>query len=170
MILPREIWKDVLGFEGAYQVSNIGNVRNKKSGRKLNPSKASTGYMMVDLRIGEINKRKNATVHRLVMESFLGYKPLDVNHIDGNKGNNMITNLEYCTREYNLKHALKTGLRKPRKTTIIIGKDINTGIEYIFDSYENVYKFLNIKKTTSIWRAIKTGKVYKNMVWERGIE
>jgi hypothetical protein len=105
-------WKDIPGFEGKYQVSDDGQVRSivkGKNGRKpgLISGKIGTrGYRVVSLRLN--NNPSYHLVHRLVMAAFVGKCPdgLQVNHIDGNKLNNHISNLEYVTPITNLMHAL----------------------------------------------------------------
>ena len=115
-----EIWKDIEGFEGIYQVSNLGNVKSlrKWNGHKyvvgekiLKPSLSSTGYYKVKL-YGE--KKKDCKVHRLVAVAFIEKKDgkLHINHKDGNRLNNKSNNLEWCTQRENVIHAIKTGLRK----------------------------------------------------------
>ena len=115
----KEIWKDVVGYEALYQVSNLGRVRsknrldgsgNKRKGmvRKLNPQK--DGYIHVNL--CKSGKVKHIGVHRLVAQAFIPNpqnKP-QVNHIDGDKANNHLSNLEWSTRSENMIHALKIGL------------------------------------------------------------
>ena len=108
-----EIWKDVAGYEGFYQVSNKGNVRSvarkdsigrKRDGRILKPRYDKDGYLNVGLCKNGKSKTKN--VHRLVAESFIpnpkGF--LEINHKDESKSNNRVENLEWCTREHNMNH------------------------------------------------------------------
>ena len=104
-----EIWKT---FNENYEVSNLGNVRNKKTGKKKKPSMNSSGYYIFGSFLK--GKRTNIYVHRAVMFSFKG-KPkegLVVNHKDGNKLNNNLNNLEYVTVRENSIHAIKSGLSK----------------------------------------------------------
>lgn len=113
-----EIWKDIVGYEGLYQVSNLGRVKSleKMAGRSNRKEKILTqrkirGYFIAHL--GSCNKFKNVAVHRLVSIAFIPNpenKPC-VNHIDGNKENNHVENLEWCTRSENDLHAFRTGLR-----------------------------------------------------------
>ena len=101
-----EIWKDVIGFEGHYQVSNKGKVRSIKNNKikELKPYKEikRCGYLSVYLRLP--GQKFTKKVHRLVAEAFIpnpnGFP--EVNHIDENKENNCVENLEWCTGEYNL--------------------------------------------------------------------
>lgn len=116
-----EIWKDVVGFEGIYQASNTGTVkslsrhflRNGKypsllKEKILNAYPDTGGYLTVGLM--QNNVKKNRTVHQIVAESFLNHIPcglkLVVNHIDFNKQNNCVSNLEIITqrKNANLKH------------------------------------------------------------------
>ena len=101
----KEIYKDIKGYEGKYQVSNLGNVKslhynNTNRERVLKP-RVTKGYLSVDL--GYRNPR---LVHRLVAEAFLE-NPNNlpcVNHKDENKKNNCVDNLEWCSNEYNLNY------------------------------------------------------------------
>ena len=101
-----EIWKDIIGFEGHYQVSNKGKVRSIKNNKikELKPYKEikRCGYLSVYLRLP--GQKFTKKVHRLVAEAFIpnpnGFP--EVNHIDENKENNCVENLEWCTGEYNL--------------------------------------------------------------------
>ena len=94
-----------------YEVSDIGFIRNIKTGRMLSGSHDSRGYKTVSIYLGK--KLYTKKVHRLVAEAFIPNpenKPT-VNHKDGNKENNDITNLEWATHQENIDHAIKTGLR-----------------------------------------------------------
>ena len=99
-----EIYKDVIGYEGIYQVSNLGNVKsfrcNKEKQMKLS---LNCGYLKVKLRHNGIPKSKQ--VHQLVAESFLNHKvcgmELVINHIDFNKTNNIVDNLEIISNREN---------------------------------------------------------------------
>lgn len=99
-----EIWRDILGFEGKYQVSSWGRVRNAK-GQILVPYKNEKGYLKIALcKNGENYKCR---VNRLVAEAFIPnpYNLPQVNHKDGNKENNSFTNLEWITNRDNQIHA-----------------------------------------------------------------
>jgi len=105
-----EIWKDIIGYEGLYLVSNHGRIlsyaRTKK--RIMKPSINTKGYPQVNLWKNET--KSIYRVHRLVLETFKGISDLQVNHKDGVKTNNSLENLEYCTNEENKNHAVKNGL------------------------------------------------------------
>ena len=106
-----EIWKDIIGFEGLYQISNLGRVKSLYKNIIRKPQKAPSGYFFLTLH--KNGKIYNLNVHRTVAIHFIGYREgLEVNHIDGNKGNNRVDNLEWVTRSENQIHAIKMGLRK----------------------------------------------------------
>ena len=110
-----EIWKEIELYSD-YQISDLGRVKSFKkcrgsNERILKPRKGKYGYLNISLR--KNNKLMTFTIHRLVLMYF---KPIDTpelfqcNHIDGNKQNNYINNLEWCTRSENAKHAYRIGL------------------------------------------------------------
>ena len=111
-----EVWKDVKGFESYYEVSNLGNVRRKKGTSHLKPKKLKhmfdkDGYRRVNLKIKQ--KSHTKIIHRLLAEAFIPNpknKP-QVNHKDGNKKNNDLSNLEWVTLSENRQHAYDTGLQ-----------------------------------------------------------
>jgi hypothetical protein len=102
-----------------YQVSNLGRIRNTKRKNKiLRPSYDSDGYPQVILQNKKKNKKRAIKIHRAVMITFEPIKNMEgmeVNHIDGVKINNMLINLEWCTREENIEHAKKNNLYSGRK-------------------------------------------------------
>jgi hypothetical protein len=117
-----EQWKDIKGFEGMYQVSNLARIksverlRSNGSGMQLQPEKIKdiqthmNGYKYVNL--SKDNKNYTHRIHRLVAEAFIPNtenKP-DVNHMDTDKGNNLPHNLEWATKKENTKHLIKNGL------------------------------------------------------------
>lgn len=102
----KEIWKDIAGYEGLYQVSNLGNVRSlnyRRHGyvKQLTPKVNNKGYLWVELSFNR--KRRCFSIHRLVAEAFVDnpYDFPEVNHIDEIKQNNKHDNLEWCTHKYN---------------------------------------------------------------------
>ena len=119
-----EIWKDIPEYVGIYQVSNFGRIKSlqtRHGGIKiLNPSFDRSGYPIVTL-VKE-KQKKTKTVHRLLMISFYGNQNKDVNHIDGNKKNCNIGNLEYVTKSENTRHAMRLGLLNFNTTKIATEK------------------------------------------------
>lgn len=129
----KEVWKDIEGYEGLYQVSSYGRVKSlaKKLTRRdgidvnykervLKPYNCDGGYQVVALY--KNNDRTQVLVHRLVAQSFLDNpenKP-EVNHIDFNTANNNLFNLEWTTRQENIRHSQRAG-RFKNKTQLAYG-------------------------------------------------
>ncbi len=107
-----EVWKDIIGYEGLYQVSNLGNVKSLFRYKKVLNNTIHKGYYLISL--CKNKKQLPQRNHRLVAIAFIPNpenKP-QVNHIDGNKLNNNVENLEWCTPKENTQHALLIGLKK----------------------------------------------------------
>lgn len=165
-----EIWKWIDGYENMYQVSNLGRVRsvdryvycevspNKLQhifGKVLKQGTNHKGYPIVYL--SKDGKQKTITVHRLVAKAFIE-NPLNlpqVNHIDGDKTNNQVDNLEWCDNSYNQIHAHKTGLFPKYEDTIGWGRpakavamlDLNTGeVLRTFDTLASVKRETGINQ------------------------
>ena len=142
-----EIWKDVKGHEGCYQVSNLGNVESFKYGKRktLKPFKGTTGYYLVCMY--KDKKRSTHKVHKLVAIAFLNHIPcgfkLVVNHKDFNRLNNKAENLELITNRENTIKDTKRGVSKyvgvcwdkSRGKWIVQLKD--KGIKYNLGRYRN---------------------------------
>ena len=179
----KENWKLIRG-SNCYEVSDLGNVRSvastitRKDGKKyslkaqpMKPFVSRNGYCIVPFK-RDINAKK--TVHRLVMEAFCpvdGMDNLDVNHIDGNKQNNKLSNLEWCTKHENMSHARKIGIWKPEnrkgekhpmhtltEKEVREIKDLLTSKKY--RQYE-IAEMYNVSSTTI--SEIKTGRKWKHI-------
>jgi len=120
-----EMWKPVAGYEGLYSVSNRGRVRRDKYKgiRKptiLKPRNSNHGYKQVAL--FRNSQRKEKYVHTLVATAFID-RPIEateVNHKNGIKADNDVKNIEWSNRKHNIRHSIKTGLRKRRFTDVEI--------------------------------------------------
>lgn len=101
--MTEEIWKDVVGYEGLYKVSNLGRIRSLKSNKIIKPYKKRNGYLRAYL------SRKNVYIHRVVAQAFIPnlQNKEEVNHKDLDKTNNNVENLEWCTKRENMQHAVK---------------------------------------------------------------
>lgn len=135
-----EKWKDIKGYEGLYQVSNMGKVRSLAhfaknnsnggmritSGKELAFYKMPNGYHQVQLSKGK--SRKKAYIHRLVADAFIenSLSLPEVNHKDGNKNNNSVSNLEWISHKNNQIHMVKHGLSKRAHPVMCI----ETGKQY----------------------------------------
>lgn len=110
-------WRNVVGFEGIYQVSELGDVRSLASGRGRKSHVAGAGYRMIQLwSEGEATTR---TIHSLVADAFLGPRPegLDICHSDCDKMNNDYRNLRYASRSENLRDNVRNGLNQQSRKT-----------------------------------------------------
>ncbi len=120
-----EIWKDVVGYEEYFKVSNLGNVWSKRSSKVLKQTKLKSGYLVLNTRLnGRSGGCLSLRVHRIVADAFLEepskflikealktkYKKVIVNHKDADKTNNCELNLEWSTYKKNSKHASDLGL------------------------------------------------------------
>lgn len=174
----KEIWRDIEGYECLYQVSNLGRIKSLKFWSNVHKKYYEKetilknkinkhGYEFVGLH--KHNKTKNFSVHRLVAEAFIDNPKMykEVNHIDGNKLNNNVENLEFTTRSENMLHAYKLGLKKAK----VISKPV---IQYDFEK-NKIKKWNNISEISkemgfdysSIYQCCnkKRNKAY-NYIWE----
>lgn len=150
----KEIWKDINGYDGYYQVSNVGRIKRLQRDTLvrhptkpyyrhlqeliLSPNSDKDGYLTITLSANGMEK--NVRIHRLVGVAFLenhnGYD--QINHKDGNKRNNNVSNLEWCDCKYNQLHAWKTGLKKTLKIAQI--SSCGNNIINIFNSLNDIKK------------------------------
>lgn len=163
-----EIWKDIKGYEGLYQISNYGKVKSLKRGILLKPCTNHKGYLSVVLY--KKSEKCCKRIHRLVAEAFIpnsNNKP-QVNHIDCNKHNNKVDNLEWCDNSENQIHAFKnrlqtnTGNNNPRARRIN-QYDLNGDFIKTWESIYDIINTLQFNRST-IWRCCtgryKQGKGY----------
>lgn len=136
-----EIWKDIKDYEGLYQISNLGRVKRLKrlstdglkkyvdEEKMLKPWVSNMGYYTVCLRKNGTSKKMS--VHRLISCAFIPnpYNLYTVNHKDGNKLNNSISNLEWMLLADNIRHGHDTGLYSCMKKVVVICKKDNTAFE-----------------------------------------
>jgi len=138
-----EIWKDILGYEGLYQISNLGRVKSKR--KVLKPIKGE--YLKVGLSKNGI--QKTLTIHRLVAQAFVDNpnKLNFVNHIDENKNNNVFTNLEWCTNKYNVNYGERNEkVSKNQSRYKIIQKDKQGNIIKVWDNIWELTHNTNYRK------------------------
>lgn len=185
----KEIWKDIPNYEGMYQISNFGNVRSLDRviyANKGNPKRnmfskgkilinhvSNTGYYRAKLCKNQ--KRKMFFVHRLVAEAFIPNpenKP-QVNHIDGNRLNNHVENLEWATMSENVLHAYNTGLNyglrgdlSPHKKAVLQFSSDSIFIKK-WSCYAEAARAINGTRE-GIYNALnkKDCKRYKGFVWK----
>ena len=131
-----EIWTEIPTWEGLYEVSNFGRARNAKS-KKLKPHDFNNyGYARVQCYSN--GRRQKLFIHRLVAELFVckntDESNLVVNHIDGDKTNNIYTNLEWVTRSFNNSHALQLGLKEAKRKDMPCKLTMKCGTEIFFNT------------------------------------
>ena len=149
----KEIWKDIKGYEGSYKISNYGRVMcldARHYGKIKRPQIDKDGYEKVWL--SRNSKKKPFFIHRLVALHFIDnpeQKPV-VNHKDGNKRNNRLDNLEWCTHSENDKHAFKIGLRRPHcgGTSKPVVQIMDDGTQRVFKSISEASRKTGISATS----------------------
>ena len=172
----KEIWKDIEGYEGLYQISSLGKVKSlpkitfnakgqyKTKERILKYGKNQYGYFQISL--WKDGKRKNKPIHKLIATMFIPNpkKYKIINHIDGNKQNNNIQNLEWCTQKHNVKEAYRLGLTSKRYKSVN-QYDLHNNFIKTWKSIAEINKKLKIDES-SIVRCCK-GRQNKagNYIW-----
>lgn len=168
-----EIWKPVTGIPNLqdwYYVSNYGRIYSRFTGLLIKPAQRRDGYLIVLLRTKD-NLPIALTVHRLVI---MAHKPISnpddfhVNHIDGVKTNNIITNLEWVTRSENMLHAYRIGLKKPGEAvhlSIINEATVHEICKLLEQNYypTEISRMLNLENHVSLISEIKRRKNWKHI-------
>lgn len=162
-----EEWKDVVGYEGLYQVSNLGKVRShyKDKWRIISDCTTKYGYKVVLLY--KDKKRTQSRVHRLVAEAFIS-NPQNypyINHKDENPANNCVENLEWCTAKYNSNYGTATKRRTEKLMIPILMFDIDGNILKAFNSIVDAER--ELKYNHECISRCCSGKIlsYKNCIW-----
>lgn len=167
-----EIWKDIEGYEGLYEVSNYGRIKSKKFKNKEKIIKSfigSNGYPTITL-YSNNHFIKKFSIHRLVAQAFIpnpnNYP--QVNHIDLNKFNNFYSNLEWCTHNMNIQHAVYNGRYRGENNGA--AKLTEDGVKYIRHisnlpkntlGYADLGKIFNVAESTI--RSIINRKIWKHI-------
>lgn len=163
-----EVWRNIKGYRDKYQISNYGRVRNLN--KILAPINRKDGY--VGIRLCLNGKHKSFLIHRLVALSFVrninGEK--EVNHIDSNRNNNNVNNLEWCNKSNNMKHAFSNGFASragsKNSQSKLSEKQVRI-IKHIFtiSNHTSIKKIAEIFKVglTTIYE-IRSGAAWKNVL------
>ena len=164
------LWRDIIGYGGFYQVSNTGLVRGLDRYNRLGRFVKgviktqiiqNSGYSIVNLKVN--GKQKNHLVHRLVALAFISNETDDrhfINHIDGNKQNNHVSNLEWVTKSENMKHAYNLGLANTVNHRLVKVTD-NDGVNIIFKSQFEVSKYFGFTNGWCHQRVLRNGNTFK---------
>lgn len=142
MMENKEIWKDCKGYEGLYQVSNLGRVWSVRKQRCIKPWKDSRGYLTLEL-VALNGKRKTEKVHRLVAIAFIENPNglPQVNHKDENKENACVDNLEWCDAKYNCNYGTRNKKIIGAQNKFIYCVELNR----VFSSIKEAQEQLGIK-------------------------
>lgn len=170
MIMTNEIWKSIPGFNGIYEISNLGEVKSLKFGKeKILKTYESNGYRKIDFRINK--QKRKYYIHRLVACAFLNLD-LDnetsiVNHIDGNKTNNNLNNLEIVTTAENIADGLKRKI-SPELSQYITYIDAQKWYAHYKINEINVFlgEFSSLKESLI---AVETAKLISNILIEKAL-
>lgn len=163
--LKNEMWKDIIGYEGLYQISNLGRikslerkVRHNYGGLRivpekiLKPSPDGDGYLYISL--SKEGKKKNPKIHKLVAYHFLENPDNlpQVNHLDEDKNNNRLSNLEWCTCLHNLTHSNIIRKGNIARAKAIVQKSLTGEVIREYESIAEAQRELSLKNHTGIIR------------------
>ena len=179
-MLKEKIWKPIKNYEDYYEINNygvvrrikydnIGNLYQHQLPNYIKPRYDKDGYMRYDLSLN--NKVKRYMAHRLVADVFIP-NPNNlpcVNHKDGNKKNNYVDNLEWCSVRHNNIHALKTGLRNMKNNKLskpVEQYDLNNNLMMVFKSANDASRILNISQGHISECCRGEIKNYKGYIWK----
>lgn len=176
-----EIWNNIPGYEGIYQVSNCGRVRSidrivdKNDGRSqfykgklISPFKGTTcSYLSIAL--SKNNEVKKFLIHRLVAMSFLGLQPnsdLEVNHKNGIKTDNRVDNLEVVSHQANIEHSIKTLLKNDYGELSVNAKLTNEDAEHIRQQYKNGVMQVDLAKAYNVSKQTICNIIHYKRYWK----
>ena len=140
-----EIWKDIKGFEGLYQISSLGQVKSLRRNKILKPKKHRCGYLIIDLcNIGE----KTKYIHRLVAEAFIPnpHNLTQVNHKNENKKDNNVENLEWCSPQYNSTYGTRLERFSNSKKKVVLQFDLDNNFIKEWKSAVDIQKETGFEK------------------------
>lgn len=175
-----EIWKDIVGYEGLYQVSNLGRVKSLPRLHKyvhgyymtkekiLSPRVCGKQREYLAVALNVDGKTKQYKIHRLVATAFIpnpyGYN--EINHKDENKGNNKVGNLEWCSRSYNVNYGCR--IEKQRKALIkpVVAYSKSNKFVREFNSIVDASKFAKVDATNISRACKKEGRISGGYLWK----
>lgn len=179
-----EEWKEIAGYEGLYVISNLGHIKSLKTGNLKKFTVAKNGYCVTTLY--KNNQGKTCYIHRLIAIAFIP-NPNNlkvINHKDGNKLNNCLINLEWCSYSQNNKHAFSSGLKtvseankkkfgeyasfrcktSPPRRKKVVKEDLQGNVIEIYDSIKQA-ALINNCNIEAITNAIRgKSRIFKNVI------
>jgi len=154
-------WFEIPTYDGRYMITKDGRIKSKF--KELKQVKRKDGYKRISLT--KNGKRKNYLVHRVIAMTFIpnSIRKKEVNHKDGNKRNNHVSNLEWCTREENIRHASSKGLMccgEDRKNSRLTWKEVLLIRKMLSIPNRKLASLFGVSPTTIL-------KIKKNIKWKR---
>lgn len=169
----QEEWSDIIGYEGLYRVSSLGRIESlprerghRKTTVLVKPVKMSNGYYKMTLSMG-VRNRKLTSIHVLVAKAFIPNPQSlpQVNHVDGDKSNNTVTNLEWVTQSQNMAHKVSKESRSLALSKKVRQLDLRTLQEVrVWDSVVRAAEATGFNNS-SICKAAKSGKPHRGFLW-----
>ena len=160
--MTNEVWKDVVGYEGLYKVSNLGRIKSLHQykgtdERCIQPIENGRGYLFVGLH--KDRQQRHRYIHRIVAEAFIDNPDglPQVNHKDENKANNSVDNLEWCTNEYNENYGTGNLRSAKARSKAVVQYDRDGNIIKVWDGMSEAAKALG-KRNNHIHECCK-GKI-----------
>ena len=160
-----EVWKDVVGYEGLYKISNLGNVYSLYTNKELSKVTRKDGYQYVSL--SKNKSRKLKLIHRLVAEAFIPNPdnlPI-INHKDEKPSNNRVDNLEWCTYSYNNSYNNVAVRRAEPLRKRVYAYNIKGDKVYEFESAQEACRALNLSSGNLSDCCNGIIKTYYNLAW-----
>ena len=169
--MDKEIWKDIVGYEELYQVSNLGNVKSKDryvyqknngvickhfyKGKNIKHKEQKNGYIYIHL--SKNGKPKWKLLHRIVAEAFIPHTIENnvVNHLDNDTKNNVVNNLEWTTYKGNMQHAAKQGRMKYNYENLKKAQEKRKIAVIAIDKNGNEYEFNSQKEASNVLKCNK---------------
>ena len=156
--MEKEVWKCVTGYEGIYEVSNLGRVRSLErivrkwdgvrtsKGKILSPATNLHGYLFVQLY--KNGRCEMKTIHRIVATAFIPNTDNlpQINHKDENKKNNRASNLEWCTAKYNNNYGCRTEMARRKMERGLVAYDLSGNLIGRFSNFTSASNALGISK------------------------
>lgn len=170
-----ENWRAVEGTDGMIEISDLGRIRsNLRDGRILKPTEDKKGYLRIKITLNRVHH--SYKVHRMVAEAFIPNPEgkAQVNHKDGNKKNNAVSNLEWVSNAENMRHAYENGLNRyhpeenNRRKTPVVAVNAKTGEKLRFESVSDAERYFNSRHISDVLKG-KRDKAAGHFFYREGV-